>query len=124
MKKLTDFLIMETRNREKNQKKSVELSKVAKAYNVINEMLEGIYQDFGKIDELMGGIMKEASQSMIIEDDDWFDKVTIKRNIKELEKRGKDFIGTFKDVKTNSLRLQALHEEIGFILNRYFELGE
>jgi hypothetical protein len=126
MKKLEDYLIMESAapTRE-GVKKPTELGTIAEAYNEVNNMLENIYQDFGKVDELMEGIMKEAGQSILAEDDgSWFDKITVKRNITELEKRGADFIKTFREVKSASLRLQALHEEVGFILNRYLELGE
>jgi hypothetical protein len=65
---------------------------------------------------------KQAVNNMITEDDDWFDQVTIKRNQKELQKYTTDFVKTFNEVKKSSTRLQALHEEIGFILDRYFDL--
>jgi hypothetical protein len=72
----------------------------------------------------MNGILKESKDYMVNEEDDWFDRVTIKRNEQELQKRGNEFIKTYSEVKNASVRLQALHEEIGFILNRYFDLDE
>lgn len=95
---------------------------IAKAYRHIDEMLEGIYEKFGDIGDLMDGILKESKNHMVMEDDDWFDKVTIKKNEQELQKKGADFIKTYAEVKNSSVRLQALHEEIGLILNRYFQL--
>jgi len=97
---------------------------IAKAYNKINSSLDGIYERFGNIEKLMSGILKESKNYMVDEEDDWFDRVTIKRNEQELQKRGGEFIKTYSEVKNAFVRLQALHEEIGFILNRYFDLDE
>ena len=58
------------------------------------------------------------------ENDDWFDSVSIKRNMKEL----KGLTGQFKKtaVEANSVnqRLSALYEDMGNILNRYYEIDE
>ena len=125
MAKLKDYLIIESKEdqQEKKPLSKEELSTIARAYNLVNEKLGLIYHDFGDMSKLVEALLKEASDKMITEDDDWFDKVTIKRNQNELQKRGKDFIKAFGEVKSASSRLQAIHEEIGFILNRYFDLG-
>jgi len=122
-KNLKKYLIMEAEEQTPKVNKKT-LSAVARAYNKINETLDVVYREFGSIEKLVEALMNEATNQMIKEDDDWFDKVTIKRNQTDLNKRGKDFIKAFTEVKSSSLRLQALHEEIGFILQRYFDLGE
>ena len=123
-RKLKEYFLMEEVKPEISKETKVKLSSIARAYNKINETLNGVYQDFGSVEKLVEALIKEATGKMINEDDDWFDKVTIKRNQTDLNKRGGDFLKAFKEVKDSSLRLQALHEEIGFILNRYFSLGE
>ncbi len=122
--KLTKYFILEKKEKEIKEE-TVKLSSIARAHNKVNEMLNEIYTDYGKIGKLVEGMLKEASTNILDESEgDWFDKITVKRNITEMNKRGKDFIKTFEELKASSLRLQALHEEIGFILNRYINLGE
>jgi uncharacterized protein YoxC len=67
----------------------------------------------------------EASQKHVIEGTaDWFDKVTVQRNMKDL----KSHAGQFKKIATEAKALQdrmsALYEDMGGILNRYFEIKE
>ena len=61
---------------------------------------------------------------MLSETNDWFDSVSVKRNMKEL----KGLTGQFKKtaVEANSVnqRLSALYEDMGNILNRYYEIDE
>lgn len=114
--------IEEEKIKKRKRKNSQQCDEIAIAYNKINTMLESIYKDFGNIGKLAEAMSKQAVNNMITEDDDWFDQVTIKRNQKELQKYTTDFVKTFNEVKKSSTRLQALHEEIGFILDRYFDL--
>ena len=69
--------------------------------------------------------MAEAAQNHVLsETDDWFDGVSVKRNMKEL----KGLTGQFKKtaVEANSVnqRLSALYEDMGNILNRYYDIEE
>ena len=69
--------------------------------------------------------MATAAQNHVLgETSDWFDSVSVKRNMKEL----KGLTGQFKKtaVEANSVnqRLSALYEDMGNILNRYYEIDE
>ena len=69
--------------------------------------------------------MATAAQNHVLsETNDWFDSVSVKRNMKEL----KGLTGQFKKtaVEANSVnqRLSALYEDMGNILNRYYEIDE
>ena len=58
------------------------------------------------------------------EADDWFDKVTIKRNMSELEKMDKSFEKVATEAKALDERLHALYEDMGNILGRYYEIAD
>ena len=58
------------------------------------------------------------------ESDDWFDKVTIKRNMSELDKLGKEFDKCATEANSLDQRLNGLYEDMGNILSRYYKMGE
>ena len=92
------------------------------------------YANVGKALYQSGGILEAAKQlsemataaqnHVLSETNDWFDSVSVKRNMKEL----KGLTGQFKKtaVEANSVnqRLSALYEDMGNILNRYYEIDE
>ena len=94
-------------------------------------------KNYGRVGEALyktGGILEAAKQlsemataaqnHVLSETNDWFDSVSVKRNMKEL----KGLTGQFKKtaVEANSVnqRLSALYEDMGNILNRYYEIDE
>ena len=94
-------------------------------------------RNYGRVGEALyktGGILEAAKQlsemataaqnHVLSETNDWFDSVSVKRNMKEL----KGLTGQFKKtaVEANSVnqRLSALYEDMGNILNRYYEIDE
>ena len=101
-----------------------------------HEVIEAIksYSRVGKQLYNGGGILEAAKQlvkmaesaqnHVLSETDDWFDAVSVKRNMKEL----KGLTGQFKKtaVEANSVnqRLSALYEDMGNILNRYYDIEE
>ena len=101
-----------------------------------HEVIEAVrsYQTVGKQLYNGGGILEAAKQlvkmaesaqnHVLSETDDWFDAVSVKRNMKEL----KGLTGQFKKtaVEANSVnqRLSALYEDMGNILNRYYDIEE
>jgi hypothetical protein len=72
----------------------------------------------------LGGIVDAAKTLTMNEADDWFDKVTIKRNMSELEKMDKSFEKVATEAKALDERLHALYEDMGNILGRYYEIAE
>jgi|TARA_Y100000296_G_scaffold61168_1_gene70945 hypothetical protein len=100
------------------------------------EVVEGVagYNDVGKQLYSMSNIMDlaeqlvkitEAAHSHILsETSDWFDKISINRNMKSLHGMIKEFKKTAREHNATSQRLTALYEDMGSILNRYYEIKE
>ena len=80
--------------------------------------------DIVEIAETLGGIVEAAKTLTLSEADDWFDKVTIKRNMSELEKMDKAFDKVATEARQLDERLHSLYEDMGNILNRYYEISD
>ena len=60
---------------------------------------------------------------MLQETEEWFDEVTIKRNMKELNSKNAEFSKTVSEITKLQQRLESLYEEMGNGLSRYYEIG-
>ena len=89
-----------------------------------NEYGSVIYrtEDLRKVAENINSLCEKAETITLEEAQDWFDEVTIKRNIKELNRKKSDFVKTVHEISKMQQRLEALYEEIGGTLSRYFEI--
>ena len=74
--------------------------------------------------ETLGGVVEAAKTLTLSESGDWFDKVTIKRNMTELDKLDKAFDKVATEAKALDERLHALYEDMGNILGRYYEISD
>ena len=68
-------------------------------------------------------IVENASKYILNETDDWFDAMSVKRNLKEIKTLAKDFYKTANERQVHTQRMQSLYEDMGNILNRYFEIN-
>lgn len=69
--------------------------------------------------------MAEAAQNHVLsETNDWFDAVSVKRNMKELKGLTGQFKKTAVEANATNQRLSALYEDMGNILNRYYDIDE
>lgn len=96
---------------------------IVSTYNKYQEMMDR-KSDLAQVAETLGGITEAARTLAIHEGDDWFDKVTIKRNMSELEKLGKEFDKVAVEANSLDQRLNGLYEDMGHILSRYYKMGE
>jgi hypothetical protein len=80
--------------------------------------------DIMKIAETLGGIADAAQEYTLREGGDWFDRVTIKRNMNELKKLQSGFEKEAVEAKAQQQRLEALYEDMGHVLGRYFEIAD
>jgi hypothetical protein len=80
--------------------------------------------DVREIAETLGAIADAASEYTLRESGDWFDQVTIKRNMKELTNLQKAFEKEAIEAKAQEQRLEALYEDMGHVLQRYFEIAD
>lgn len=100
------------------------------------EFLENIsnFSDFGGNIYRRAGI-KETVQSIrelcetahkvaLQEGDDWFDNISVKRDMNEIGRATKLFEKTAKEMSVLQQRTESLYEEIGMRLSKYFDMKE
>lgn len=89
-----------------------------------NEYGAKIYrtEDLREAAAAIGKIVENAEKIALQETDEWFDEVTIKRNMKSLKSNNEQFMKTVKEVATLQQRLESLYEEMGHTLSRYYEI--
>ena len=90
------------------------------------------FTEFGKIfsnpnnlkevAEKLSEIATNAKSYTLSETDDWFDKVTINRNMKELTNLSKQFGKIAQESNSLQQRMGGLYEDMGHVLGRYFEI--
>jgi hypothetical protein len=91
-----------------------------------NQHREGMSRksDIRQVAETLGGIADAAQEYTLREGGDWFDRVTIKRNMTELKKFQASFEKEAVEATAQQQRLEALYEDMGHVLGRYFEIAE
>ena len=123
MLKLKD-LLNET---EEFQQLPTELKKhFLEIISTYNQHREGMSRksDIMQIAETLGGIADAAQEYTLREGGDWFDRVTIKRNMNELKKLQTSFEKEAVEAQSQQQRLEALYEDMGNVLGRYFEIAD
>jgi|TARA_R110000764_G_scaffold40466_1_gene90394 hypothetical protein len=93
-----------------------------KGYQSLGEVIyrsEGLKEASQKLSEIIENAEKVALQ----ETEEWFDEVTVKRNMKELVNNNKEFGKTVQEITKLQQRVESLYEEIGNNLSRYYEIG-
>tara|TARA_Y100000401_G_C8316349_1_gene222689 strand:+ start:322 stop:975 length:654 start_codon:yes stop_codon:yes gene_type:complete len=91
-----------------------------------NKIGEGIFgkSNITKISEKLSWIANQAKSHTLQETEDWFDKITVNRNMKELTGLSKQFSKISNEAEALQQRMGALYEDMGNILGRYYEIGE
>ena len=69
-------------------------------------------------------VAESAHNHILGEQDDWFDKISVNRNMKALKGNVMEFQKTAKESHALNQRLTSLYEDIGNVLNRYYEITE
>jgi hypothetical protein len=69
-------------------------------------------------------VAESAHHHILGEESDWFDKISVSRNMKSLKGNVMEFQKTAKEAHMLNQRLTALYEDIGGVLNRYYEIDE
>jgi len=96
---------------------------IVSTYNKYQEMMDR-KSDLTQVAETLGGITEAARTLAIYEGDNWFDKHTVKRNMSELDKLGKEFDKVAGEANSLDQRMAGLYEDMGHILSRYYKMGE
>lgn len=92
------------------------------------------YNKFGKalqrattmqeVGERLAKIAEMAEIAVTNEASDWFDAHTLKRNFKEVKSYAGDFVKLASEADAINQRMTALYDDMGRILERYFEIPE
>jgi len=69
-------------------------------------------------------IAESAHHHILGENDDWFDKISVNKNMKTLKGSVVEFQKTAKEAHMLNQRLTGLYEDIGHVLNRYYDIDE
>ena len=98
------------------------LSKIQEFGNLGNV----IYQegDLKQTAKTLSDIANAAKVHTLRETEDWFDKVTVNRNMKELTNLSKQFGKLSEEANSVQQRQSALYEDMGNVLGRYYDLNE
>ena len=72
----------------------------------------------------LSSIAESAHNHILGEQDDWFDKISVNKNMKTLKGSVVEFQKTAKEAHQLNQRLTALYEDIGHVLNRYYDIDE
>ncbi len=99
------------------------LLEIISTYNKYQEQMDR-KSDIVEVAETLGGIVEAAELLLTNTEMDWFDKVTVKRNLVELKKLGVQFDKVVEEAKSVDQRLHSLYEDMGHILSRYYKISE
>ena len=100
-----------------------EFMQEVKNFSRLGEM---IYRE-GSLRDVAKGLAELADKARVAtlqETDDWFDKVTINKNMKQLGAASSDFTKIAKEASSLQQRMESLYEDMGHILGRYYDLDE
>ena len=77
-----------------------------------------------EIAKQLAEVAESAHHHILGEESDWFDKISVNRNMKQLKGNVMEFTKTAKEAHSLNQRLTGLYEDIGHVLNRYYEIDE
>ena len=69
-------------------------------------------------------IAESAHHHILGEQDDWFDKISVNKNMKTLKGSVVEFQKAANESHKLNQRMTALYEDIGHVLNRYYDIDE
>ena len=80
--------------------------------------------DIRAVAEKLSNIAKTARTHALRETEEWFDKITVNRNMKELGTLSGQFSKIANEAQGLQERMSALYEDMGHIIGRYYEVNE
>jgi hypothetical protein len=111
---------------ESSNNQKVSSKQVGEALRNYNRLGETLYQQqtLKETAKSLSQIAEMAASHTLQETEDWFDKVTVSRNMKELTNHSKSFAKIAEEASSVQQRLAGLYEDMGMILNRYYDIPE
>jgi hypothetical protein len=108
---------------EQPQINKYEVTEGVRSYGIVGKTL---YNN-GNIMEIanqLSHIAEQAHTHVVSETDDWFDQVSVNKNMKTLKGSVAEFKKAAVESHQLNQRLTGLYEDIGHVLNRYYEIDE
>jgi hypothetical protein len=112
---------------EKRKQLSMNLGEFAQRVEQFSALGKKLYEsgDFLKLAKEINEIAENAEAYIMKEGNvDWFDGITVKRNMKELKNYVNEFVKVATEAQRLNQRMTALYEDSGRVLGRYFEIQE
>ena len=108
------------------EEEKVDIKGLTNEISNFNSLSKNIFgkSNINQIAEKLSWIAKQAHSHTLQETEDWFDKITVNRNMKELTGLSNNFSKIASEAKSLQERMGALYEDMGNILGRYYEIGE
>jgi Ni,Fe-hydrogenase I large subunit len=104
------------------EEKKMALEAIGK-YNEYGGQLRREY-NLMEIAHTLAKITEAAEKFTMTETEDWFDKKTVSENMKQLRRVSEEFNKLAKEAHTIQQRMEALYEDGGHVLSRYFEIRD
>ena len=121
MAKLTDLLGEVFEDSPKVDKHKV--IEGVRNYGIVGKQLYNS-NNIMEIAKQLAEVAESAHHHILGEESDWFDKVSVNKNMKALKGNVMEFTKTAKEAHMVNQRLQGLYEDIGHVLNRYYDIDE
>ena len=108
------------------EEEKVDINGLTNEISNFNSLSKNIFgkSNITQVAEKLSWIAKQAHSHTLQETEDWFDKITVNRNMKELTGLSNNFGKIASEAKSLQERMGALYEDMGNILGRYYEIGE
>ena len=108
------------------EEEKVDIKGLTNEISNFNSLSKNIFgkSNIKNVAEKLSWIAKQAHSHTLQETEDWFDKITVNRNMKELTGLSNNFSKIASEAKSLQERMGALYEDMGNILGRYYEIGE
>ena len=114
-------------NEKKSQQYKEHRNEFIEMVNNFGSLGQSIYKsgkDLKEISETINRVCGLAEVFTLNETEDWFDKVTVNRNMKELTTLSKSFGKFAQEAQGLQERMSAVYEDMGHIVGRYYEIDD
>ena len=108
---------------EQPQVNKFEVVEGVKSFNIVGKSLYNS-SNIMEMAKQISHIAEQAHTHVMSETDDWFDQVSVNKNMQSLKKRVSEFKKTAQESHQLNQRLTGLYEDMGHILNRYYDITE
>ena len=108
---------------EQPQVNKFEVVEGVKSFNIVGKSLYN-NSNIMEIAKQVSQIAESAHGHVLSETSDWFDQVSVNKNMQSLKKRVAEFKKAAGEAHQLNQRMTGLYEDMGHILNRYYDINE